>query len=39
MKELEYIGKTWSEAENTAKIRVRCRAIVEALYLTRDKEG
>ena len=38
IKELESIGKTWGEAEKIAVNRVRWKAMVEALCLTRGKE-
>ena len=38
IKEMENIGKTWSEAEKIAKNRVQWRAIVKALCLRRAKE-
>ena len=38
MKELEYIGKTWGEAEHIAKKKsVPCGAMAEALCLTSGK--
>ena len=38
MKELESTGKTRAEVEMIASIEVGCRAMVEALCLTRGKE-
>jgi len=38
IKELESIGKTWAETEKIAMNRVRWKAMVEALCLTRGKE-
>ena len=38
IKELQSIGKTWGEAEKIAINRVRQKAMVEALCLTRGKE-
>ena len=39
IKEMENNAKTWSEAEKIAKNRVRWRAMVKALCLTRGKES
>ena len=38
IKELVTIGKTWREAEKIAMNRIRWKAMVEALCLTRGKE-
>ena len=38
IKELKSIGKTWGEVKKIAMNRVRWRALVEALCLTRGKE-
>ena len=37
-KELDNIGKTWGEVEKIAKNRVRWRAMMKTLCLTRCKE-